>query len=128
MSEATVELIRSIYARWADGASARDLIAEDMEYVNPHYAVESGTRRERRALASIRDVYPDFRVEPEQFLDAGDQVVVIGTAHGTAASGVQAQWQQGYVWTVRDGKAVRFAWFSDPAEALEAAGLPEASR
>ena len=70
MSEATVELVRSIYARWADGASARDLIAEDMEYVNPSYAVESGTRRERRTLASIRDVYPDFRVEPEQFLDA----------------------------------------------------------
>jgi len=27
------------------------------------------------------------------------------------------------VWTVRDGKAVRFQWFNDPAEALAAAGL-----
>ena len=62
VSEATVELIGGI-CRWADGASARDLIAEDVDYVNPHYAVESGTRRQRRALASIRDVYPDFRVE-----------------------------------------------------------------
>ena len=124
MSEAAVELVRSIYARWAEGTSARDLIDPDMEYVNPPYAVESGTRRERRALASVRDVYPDFRVEPKRFLDAGDQVVVIGTAHGTAASGVVAQWQQGYVWTVRDGRAVRFAWFNTPAEALAEAGLP----
>jgi uncharacterized protein len=123
VSEATVDLVRSIYARWAEGTSARDLIDPDMEYVNPPYAVESGTRRDRRALASIREVYPDFRVEPERFVDAGDQVVVIGTAHGTAASGVVAQWQQGYVWTVRDGRAVRFAWFSDPAEALNAVGL-----
>jgi uncharacterized protein len=125
VSDANVDLIRAIYARWAEGASARELIDPDMEYVNPPYAVESGTRRERRALASVRDVYPDFRVDPERFLDAGDDVVVIGTAHGTAASGVVAQWRQGYVWTVRDGRAVRFAWFSDPAEALEAAGLSE---
>src|SRR5215213_6830897 len=124
MSEAAVELVRSIYARWAEGASARDLIDPETEYVNPPYAVESGTRRERRALASVRNVYPDFRVAPERFLDAGDQVVVIGTAHGTAASGVVAQWQQGYVWTVRDGRAVRFAWFNTPAEALAEAGLP----
>jgi hypothetical protein len=26
------------------------------------------------------------------------------------------------VWTVRDGQAVRFEWFRNPAEALRAAG------
>ena len=125
MSQANVELVRAIYDRWAAGSSARDLIDADMEYVNPAYAVESGTRRDRRALARVREVYPDFRVEPERFVDAGENVVVIGTARGTAASGVEAQWRQGYVWTVRDGKAIRFRWFNDPDEALEAVGLRE---
>ena len=123
VSQANVDLVKTIYARWTDGESARDLIAKDLAYVNPPYAVESGTRRDRRTLSRIRDVYPDFHVEPERFVDAGDDVVVVGMARGTAASGVEAQWKQGYVWTVRDGKAVVFRWFSDPAEAFAAVGL-----
>ena len=123
MSEENVQLVRSIYARWAADESARDLIADDLEYVNPPYAVESGTHRDRRKLAAVRDVYPDFRVEPEEYFDVGDDVVVIGTARGTAASGITAQWRQGYIWTVRNEKAIRLRWFNDPKEALEAAGL-----
>jgi ketosteroid isomerase-like protein len=123
VSEENVALVRDIYDRWACGDSARDLIADDLEYVNPAYAVESGTTMGRRALGKVREVYPDFRVEPERFVDAGDDVVVIGIARGTAASGIEAQWRQGYVWTIRGGKAVTFRWFNDPAEALEAAGV-----
>jgi ketosteroid isomerase-like protein len=125
VSEENVELVKTIYERWAAGVSARDLIASDLEYVNPPYAVESGTHRDRRALQKVREVYPDFRVEPERCIDAGDDVVVIGTARGTAASGVTAQWRQGYIWTIRDGQAVVFRWFNDPAEALEAVGLAD---
>ena len=99
------------------------LIDAELEYVNPPYALESGTRRSRSTLGKVREVYPDFRVEPERFVDAGEHVVVIGIARGTSASGVEAQWRQGYVWTVRDGKAVRFRWFNQPEEALKAVGL-----
>jgi ketosteroid isomerase-like protein len=123
MSQDNVELIRSIYRLWDQDESARHLIDADLEYVNPSYAVESGTRRSRGTLGKVRDVYPDFRVEPERFVDAGEEVVVIGIARGTSASGLKAQWRQGYVWTVRDGKAVRFRWFNDPKEALKAVGL-----
>ena len=31
--------------------------------------------------------------------------------------------RQGYIWTFREGKAVRFRWFNDPEEALRAAGV-----
>jgi ketosteroid isomerase-like protein len=123
MSQENVDLVRSIYRLWSERRPAGHLIDPALEYVNPSYAVESGTRHERAALGKVRDVYPDFKVEPERFLDAGDDVVVIGTAHGTSASGVEAQWRQGYVWTVRDGRAVRFRWFNRPEEALEAVGL-----
>jgi ketosteroid isomerase-like protein len=64
-------------------------------------------------------------VEVERYVDAGENVVVIGIARGTGASGVKIQWRQGYVWTIRDGKAIRFRWFNDPREALQAAGLQE---
>lgn len=116
-------MVKRIHTRWTSGEPARDLIDEDIEYVNPPYAVESGVKHGRRTLGAIREVYPDFRFEPELYRDAGDDVVVLGVARGTSASGVEAQWRQGYVWTIRNGRAVRFRWFSDPDEALEAAGL-----
>jgi ketosteroid isomerase-like protein len=125
VSQDNVELVREIYRLWNAQQSAGHLIDAQLEYVNPSYAVESGVRRGRDALGSIREVYPDFRIETERFIDAGDDVVVIGLAHGTSTSGVEVKWRQGYIWTVLDGSAVRFQWFNDPAEALAAAGISE---
>ena len=125
MSQANVEVVRSIYSAWSNNESARGLIDPELEYVNPSYAVEAGTSHGRGTLAKIREVYPDFRVEPERFIDAGEDVAVIGIARGTSASGLEAKWRQGYVWTIRDGRAVRFRWFNDPREALEYVGMAE---
>ena len=123
MSQENVEIVQAIYDAWTKQASAAHLIAADIEYVNPPYAIESGTRQDRKALASVREVYPDFRIQPERYIDAGDEVVVIGMATGTGASGARFERRQGYVWTIRTGQAIRFRWFADPAEALEAVGL-----
>jgi len=76
---------------------------------------EVGIRSPRSA-----EVYPDFRVETERFVDVGDEVIVVGIAHGTSTSGIEVKWRQGYVGRIRDGIAVRFCWFNDPAEALRA--------
>jgi len=126
MSEENVEVVRRIYAAWLEGRSARDLIDADVEYVNPPDAVEGGTRHGRQAFAGIRDAYDDVRVEPERFIDGGADVVVIARITGKGkGSGLDIDWRQGYVWTVRDGKAVRFRWFTKPEQALEAAGLSD---
>ena len=126
MSQQNVDLIRSVYDAWDKNESARAFLAEDIEYVNPSYAVEPGIRRGRKSLAAVRDTYEDFRVHVERFLDAGDDVVVL--AHYTASgrgSGVPVGGEHGYVWTVRHRQAVRFRWFQSHAEALEVAGLAE---
>ncbi len=122
-----MEVVRRIYEGWLEGESIRDLVAKDLEYVNPPYAVESGTRRDRKALGAVRDVYPDYKIVPERYIDSGgDEVVVLGTATGTGASGVEMQLKQGFIWTVQDGRAVRMRWFNDWDEALEAAGVDRA--
>jgi ketosteroid isomerase-like protein len=123
MSQEDVEVVRAIYEAWERRASVAHLVAPDLEYVNPPYAVEGGTVRDRKALGRVLDVYADFRIEEKQFIDAGDEVVVIGVARGTGASGVPIELRQGYVWTVENGRAIRFRWFNDPDEALAAAGL-----
>ncbi len=123
MSQENVDLIRRIYTHWDVGESAGGLIDPDLEYVNPPYAVESGVKRGRRTLTAIRDVYPDFHFEAVEYRDAGEEVVALGVGRGTAASGVRVEWRQGHVWTIRDGRAVRFRWFNDQSEAVRAAGL-----
>ena len=124
MSRENVELVRRIYDAWDREESARDFIAADMEYVNPSYAVEPGTRHGRKSLGVVRGTYEDFEIEVERIIDAGDETVVL--AHFTASgsgSGVPVAGEHGYVWTVRNGLAVRFQWFQSHREALEAAGL-----
>jgi ketosteroid isomerase-like protein len=125
MSHENVEVVRSIYEAWAENRSAARFIEEDMEYVNPPDAVEPGTKRGRRYLAAAREVWPDLHIEPERFVDAGDDVVVIATMRGRGGSGLETQWRQGYIWTIRNGKAICFRWFNDPQDALKAAGLKE---
>jgi ketosteroid isomerase-like protein len=125
MSTENVDLVRRIYEAWDREESARDFIASDVEYVNPSYAVEPGVRQGRASFRVVRETYQDFRLAIERYVDAGDEDVVVlarYTASGRG-SGVQLEGEHGYVWTIRDGLAVRFRWFQSHREAFEAAGL-----
>jgi ketosteroid isomerase-like protein len=62
-----------------------------------------------------------------EMVDAGnDKVVTLvqGEMQGKA-SGAVVPWSYWLVVTARDGKTVRFEWFTDRAAALEAAGVSE---
>jgi uncharacterized protein len=130
VSPADVEVVRRIYRAWGKGDvdGARALLDPDVEWVNAPDAVEPGTRRGvdgfTTALAMVNDTFDGPDLEIEDVIDAGEQVVVIGMLRGQGqSSGISVEQQQGYVWTVRDGRAVRFAWFNSAEEALEAAGI-----
>ena len=85
-----------------------------------------GTRRGPASFGLIRDAYDDVEVRPERFVETGDDVVVVATLTGVSREArIPIKRQQGYVWTVKDGKAVRFRWFNSPTEAFEAAGLED---
>jgi uncharacterized protein len=72
------------------------------------------------------EAWDDYRVIPEEFFDAGDQVVVIYRAVGRGkGSGITTERRNAHLWTVRGGKAVRLEIFAEPDDALRAAGLPE---
>ncbi len=127
MSQENVDLVRRIHQAWDREESARDLIAPDIEYVNPSYAVEPGIRRGRRVLGAVRDTYRDFEIRVERVISAGDDAVVV-LAHYSGigrGSGVSVSGEHGYVWTIEAGRAVRFQWFQAHREALEAVGLSE---
>lgn len=80
----------------------------------------------RELFAAQSRVFDPFRLEPEEILDAGDQVLVMARAGGLArASGAEVFGRFGHLWTVRDGKLAAFKEFKDPGEALKVAGLVE---
>ena len=135
MSQENVEIVRRIYASWTPGSSPAEstLLHPDIEWVNPSYALEPGTRTGIDAFASITkgldDTIRDLRMDVERIIDAGGRVVVIATMRGHGnASGVEVNRRHASVWTIRDRKAVRFQWFYEPDEALEAVGLRPPSR
>ena len=132
MSLENVALVRRLYDVWQkDGFGVvPSLMDPDIEYVNPPYAVEPGTRRgyEEFAVAArnIRNVYPTRRFEPLEFYEAHDRVAVrVRVLARGVGSKVEVDVERGYVFEVRDEKVVRFAWFNEPREALKAVGLEE---
>jgi uncharacterized protein len=130
MSLENVEVVRHIYGAWKkDGTPVGSgLLDADIEWVNPPDAVERGTRQGLDAFGAaadaVSDTFEGVGVDIDEMLDAGDRVVVLATLHGRGrGSGADLERRQGYVWTVRDGKATRFEWFTTPDDALRAAGL-----
>ena len=70
-----------------------------------------------------RDWWSEFTAEPEEFLDAGSEVVVIGRYRGVAkVTGRILDVPFVHVWTLRDAKAVRFRQFLDTHGWVEALG------
>ena len=133
MSAENVEVVRRIHEAWNAGESpqALGLLAADIEWVNPPEAVETGIRQGADAFdaatRSVGESFSDVTLVIDEFIDAGDRVVALGAMHARGrASGIDSMRPQGYVWTLRDGQAVRFQWFSDHDRARAAAGLDSA--
>jgi ketosteroid isomerase-like protein len=106
------------------------LLAEDVEWVNPHDAVEPGTREGaeefNRALARVFATWDDVQFETDRVIANGDDVVALGTLRGRLHdSGMEVTASHGQVWTFRDGRATRMQWFNTHREALEAVGQAE---
>lgn len=79
-----------------------------------------------RWVASTKEIWDEWRFEPERFLDAGEQVVafVRVLARG-GSSGVTLDRKTAHVWTLRDRRVTRCEVYLDRSEALEAVGLRE---
>jgi ketosteroid isomerase-like protein len=131
MSEENVERFHRIYEEWyARRRLGPDLLAEDVEWVNPHDAVEGGSRQGvegfNEAIKSVFDAWDEVRFETERVIDSGDEVVALGQVRGRGrAAGIEVARPHGQIWTFRDGRVIRMRWFHSHSEALEAAGLRE---
>ena len=118
------------YAR-GDLDSAIAQCHSDIEWIPPKLSPTAGIYRGHgEGLQELREwtePFEDYRWEPEQFVDAGDQVVVVGRSIGRGrGSGAPVDQEEIHVWTLRDGTAVRMEMYYDRGEAAAGLGTAKA--
>ena len=79
--------------------------------------------RFRRLLDDYARSWDSFRLGPEEFVDAGDHVVVPFTNRAQGRDGIELQGRGTFVWTLREGTIVRACLYQEREEALDAVGL-----
>jgi ketosteroid isomerase-like protein len=68
--------------------------------------------------------WESYRIEAEQFIDAGEQVVVLARVHArTRRDHVEMEHAPAAVWTLADGRVARIEFYLERSQALADAGL-----
>ena len=135
MSRENVELLRRSYAALNQAFSTgEDLLPVIREGTDPDFVVEMGVLEGTfHGPEGFKDfiegqlaIIEDLRSDPEEFIDAGDRVVVPFRLSGRARkTGIPLEYHYVHVWTFRGGKAVHLRLYTKKAKALEAVGLRE---
>ena len=130
MSQENVEIVRRLYEAAASRDSAAVFALYDPEVELDSSRLGLGVHRGHEGLRSLfgewHRAWGSIEYSYEELIDAGEAVIAFVTRHARGrASGVETTQPFTLVWTIRDGRVVRVAWFLTRADALEAAGLSE---
>jgi ketosteroid isomerase-like protein len=79
----------------------------------------------RRAWGEFREIWESAWLEPHEFIEAGDLVVVPGTMHVKGRDGIEVVSRGALVWTIRNGAIERMVMYQEKEDALEDLGLSE---
>jgi uncharacterized protein len=109
-----------------DMDTLREGFAEDAEWLTSDELPLGGLTRGRDEIlgnfAQIPNYWSDFSVQPEEFIEAGDYVVVKGTQRATGKGG---SFEAPFLHLLKydsDGRVVRGEFYGDSAKALKALG------
>ena len=128
MSRQNVEIVRRIVDAFnpRDGDALIDGLDPQIEWhvppMLPEQTVYHGHEGVRALWQSMRDSFEDFHLAVEEIVEVGDRVMLLAAMHGRGkGSGVEVQSPSfGWVWTLRDGKALRVEVYPTRAETLKA--------
>ncbi len=126
-----MEIVREMFNAWNRGDYTKGLEAIDADVrveVELGFDVD-GVYRGHAGLAELLrfwGAFGSFHSEVEEFIPSGEEVVTTLLHYGVGkSSGVEVEMRNWQVFTVREGKIVRYRLFSTRGQALEAAGLQE---
>ena len=125
MAQADVETLRQGYEALNRGdlSGVLELLDVDIEWHEPDPSPEAGTHQGRdsfeRFFRSWIESFEDFRIEPEQVVERDQRLIAVVRQTGRGrSSGVEISARLAHVWTVVDGRAVRWESVADPEQAL----------
>lgn len=90
----------------------------------PQGGTYHGLEAVKEHVVKGRGTWAEGSCEPEQFIVAGDKVVVLAHVHVRLKD--ETEWREGRVadvYTFRNGKAIQYRTFFDEQQALEWAGV-----
>ena len=135
MSQENVDLVREIYERFraGDADGALELHDPDVEIRDRPEAPDPQVYRGRegvvRSLSVSQSTFEGLEILPEEFVDLGDDVMVVFRFVGTGReSRVPVDERLVHLWTIRDGRAFRMAVHSSRDDALAAVRRPPDQR
>ena len=129
MSQENVEIARRCCEAFDRGEyeAALEVMDPEIEYDMTHFPdgqVYRGRDGVREAFRIWLGTWNDYRQERDEFIDAGDSVIVSVREHGRGkGSGLELTRVTFGVWTLRGGRAVRISFYGTREEAFEAVGL-----
>ena len=130
MSQENITVIRGMYESFSKGdvTSVLGQMHQHIEWreaENFIYADRSPYRGPQAVLEGVfmrlASEWADFKVTPEEWLDAGNHIVVLGTysgRHKESGRGVRAQFA--HIWGVTHGRVVRFQQYTDTKQFADA--------
>ena len=131
MSRENVEIVKAAYdaynredwdAAFKDAAPGAEL--DFSRAIGPWRGV-FGLDQARRVVGEFRETWESARIEPHEFIEAGDLVVVPLTQHLKGRGGIEAVTHAAFVWIIRNGAIERVTMYQERQDALEALGLSE---
>jgi ketosteroid isomerase-like protein len=126
MSE-NLEIVKAIYREWERGEFANtDWADPEIEFSVPGPEADArGIEAMGRAWSEWLRAFKGLKVEAEAFHESGDKVVVEQSFHGEGrGSGISLDQISGAsVFTLRDGKVIRFTGYITVEDALADSGI-----
>jgi ketosteroid isomerase-like protein len=120
--QTNVEIVRGLYEAYnkQDLETAMATMADDIEWIEPEGFVFEGTQHgskevKKNVFEPSQQEFESFVVEPEQFIDGGDTVVVLGRFHATTKEGERIESPFAHVNELDHSKIVRFTNYTDTA-------------
>lgn len=120
----SANVVSEAYAAFERGdiPALLEQVSEEVEWVAPDVLPQGGAFRGRDGVAEffagVGREWPELKVEIDDLIVDGDHVVGVGHGEGKLADGTEADYGFTHVFTVGDGKIVRFREYADPGPEL----------
>jgi ketosteroid isomerase-like protein len=128
LSRESVDVVRECFQAYLRGDAESALGAFDLNVqfdmtIRPDGQIYHGPQGVSKAMREWAGAFQQLTLEADEFLDAGDHVLIFGQQIGRARDGLEVKRPFFHLVTVHNGRIVHWKAYVDLDQALDAAGL-----